>query len=256
MSEKQFVGCIIQARMGSSRFPGKVLKQVYDKKTVLDCVIEQLRFSHKIDLIIVAISDLEKDDILEKFLIENKISYFRGSESDVLDRYYQCAIKYSLSIVVRIPSDKPLIDPYFVDKIIEKFQENHFDYVTTFNPPTFPRGSEVEVFSIKSLIDVWKNAKLPSEREHVTPYFYTKNKFSIFNCSNHKNLSNIRYAVDRYEDLLLVKEIFSKIKKRPIEMNDILELLDSEPLLLKINENVDHNEGYEKSLKEDKSKNH
>lgn len=251
MSKNQFVGCIIQARLGSSRLPKKVLKKIYDEKTVLDCIIDQLSFSRTIDSIVVAIGDTKNDDPLEKYLIEKEINYFRGSESDVLDRYYQCAKKYSFPIIVRIPGDKPLIDPFFVDKIIKKFEKNNFDYMTTFNPPTFPRGSEVEVFSIESLTNAWKNAKLPSEREHVTPYLYTQNKFQIYNYSNSKNLSDIRYAVDRYEDLILVKKIFSKIKKRPIEMSDILELFLHEPLLLEINKNVDPNEGYDKSLKED-----
>lgn len=255
MSKKELVGCIIQARLSSTRLPGKVLKKVYDEKTVLDCVIDQLSFSQNIDSIVVAISDTKNDDLLETHLIKKNINYFRGNELDVLDRFYQCAKINSFPIIVRIPADKPLIDPFFVDMIIKKFKEKNFDYMTTFNPPTFPRGSEVEIFSIESLFTAWKNAKLPSEREHVTPYFYTQNKFKIFNYSNSKDLSDIRYAVDRYEDLMLVRKIFTNIKKRPIEMSDILELLSKDQALLEINKNVNHNEGYEKSLKEDQKLN-
>ena len=189
--------------------------------------------------------NLEPMDPKKKFL------YYCGNEHDVLDRYYQCAKEYSFATIVRIPADNPIIDPFFVDKIIQKFLRNDFDYVSTFHPPSFPRGSEVEIFNFSSLENAWKNASLPSEREHVTPYLYTTKKFKIMNYANSDDQSDIRYAVDRYEDLLLVKKIFSKIQKRPILMQDILQLFEREASFLEINKNVDHDEGYKKSLKED-----
>ena len=252
MEKKNHVGCIIQARMGSSRLPGKVLEKIYEDKTVLDCLIEQLSHSKLITNIVVATSEKELDDPIEKLVQKKGINCFRGSELDVLDRYYQCAKIYSIPIILRIPADKPLIDPYFVDKIIEEFLKNDFDYISTFNPPSFPRGSEVEIFTFDSLENAWNNASLPSEREHVTPYLYTSEKFRISNYSNKEDVSHMRYAIDRYEDLILVKKIFQKIKKNPILMKDILQLLKDEPSLLEINKNVDHDEGYRKSLNEDK----
>ena len=249
--EKKPIGCIIQARMGSSRLPKKVMRKIHDDKTVLDCVLDQLSYSKLIDNLVVATTDKKIDESIEKHLEKKNVPCFRGNETDVLDRYYQCAKEYSFATIVRIPADKPIIDPFFVDKIIQKFLRNDFDYVSTFHPPSFPRGSEVEIFNFSSLENAWKNASLPSEREHVTPYLYTTKKFKITNCANSDDQSDIRYAVDRYEDLLLVKKIFSKIQKRPILMQDILQLFEREPSLLEINKNVDHDEGYKKSLKED-----
>ena len=252
MEKKNHVGCIIQARMGSSILPGKVLEKIFGDKTVLDCLIDQLSHSKLITNIVVATSENKLDDPIEKLAQKKGTNCFRGSELDVLDRYYQCARINSFPIIVRIPADKPLIDPFFVDKIIEEFLKNDLDYISTFNPPSFPRGSEVEVFNFDSLENAWKNASLPSEREHVTPYLYTSEKFRITNYSNEEDISDVRYAVDRYEDLVLVKKIFGKIKKNPILMKDILTLFKDEPSLLEINKNVDHDEGYKKSLNEDK----
>ena len=253
--KKKSIGCIIQARMGSSRLPKKVLSLVYDDKTILDCVINQLSHSKLIEKHVVATTNQSLDDSIETLLEKKSITCFRGNENDVLDRYYQCAKKHHFEIIVRIPADKPIIDPFFVDKVIKKFLETDVDYISTFNPPTFPRGSEVEIFNFTSLENAWKNANLLSEREHVTPYLYNSKKFKIMNYSNNKNQSNIRYVVDRPEDLMLVKEIFSKIHNRPILMEDILELFNREKSLFEINKNVDHDEGYKKSLKEDSKTN-
>ena len=128
-----------------------------------------------------------------------------------------------------------------------------YDYITNFLPnPTFPSGTEVEVFSINALKKAWEKAKIPSEKEHVTPYFINhKDEFKISHTENSENLSHLRWAVDRIEDLKLVRKIASKIKKRPILMKDILELFTREPELVKINKNVNREEGSLKSLKED-----
>ena len=247
------IGCIVQARMGSTRLPGKVLKNVEENKTVLDFVIKQLKESKLIDKIVVATTDLEEDNKIMDYSKEIGIEYFRGDPKNVLKRHYECAKKFSMSTIVRIPSDKPLIDPTIVDQNIKFFNENSYDYVTNFlSKSTFPSGTEVEVFSYNALEIAYKNAMLPSEKEHVTPYFSNhENKFKIKHIENSENLSNLRYAVDRPEDLELVKIIISKIKKRPILVKDIVELFNSEPELIKLNQNVNKNEGDEKSLKED-----
>ena len=247
------IGCIVQARMGSTRLPGKVLKNVEENKTVLDFVIRQLEESKLIDKIVVATTDLEEDNKIMDYSKEIGIEYFRGDPKNVLKRHYECAKKFSMSTIVRIPSDKPLIDPTIVDQNIKFFNENSYDYVTNFlSKSTFPSGTEVEVFSYNALEIAYKNAMLPSEKEHVTPYFSNhENKFKIKHIENSENLSNLRYAVDRPEDLELVKIIISKIKKRPILVKDIVELFNSEPELIKLNQNVNKNEGDEKSLKED-----
>jgi spore coat polysaccharide biosynthesis protein SpsF len=246
------IGCIIQARMNSTRLPGKVMMNVDDSNPLLYYVISQLHNSKFIEKMVIATTTNTDDDIIFNYTKNQNVDCFRGNEIDVLDRYYQCAKKYSFSTIVRIPSDKPLIDPFIVDKMIDIFNSNAFDYVTNFLPPTFPSGTEVEIFSFQALEIAWKKAKLPSEREHVTPYFYNnKNKFKIFNYKNKTNLSNIRYAVDRDEDLKLVKLLISRIKKRPILLKDILNQFKINPTLIDINKDVNYYEGYEKSQNED-----
>jgi len=247
------IGCIIQARIGSSRLPGKTMLKIDGQNPLLYYVIKQIQFSKLIDKIVVATTELPEDDIIFNFVKSLGIECFRGSEKDVLDRHYQCAKKYSFSIIVRIPSDKPLIDPQIIDLVIDKFKQNSFDYVTNFLPYTFPYGTEVEVLSYTALEKTWNKAQLPSEREHVTQYIYThKEEFQIFNVENSENLSVYRWEVDRKDDLKLVKLIVSKIRKQPILMKDILDLFSREPDLIKINKDHVHDEGYRKSLKEDK----
>ena len=247
------IGCIIQARMGSTRLPGKVMMNVEDQKPVLYFVIKQLQECKLIDKIIVATTTNEEDEEIVNYIKNLGIDCFRGNPKDVLDRYYQCAKEYSISSVVRIPSDKPLIDPEIVDKVISMFENNSYDYITNFLPnPTFPSGTEVEIFSINALKKAWENAKLPSEKEHVTPYFSNhQDEFKITHIKNSENLSHLRWAVDKMEDLKLVRKIVSKIKKRPILMKNIVDLFSKEPELTEINRNVNRKEGDTKSLKED-----
>ena len=246
------IGCIIQARMGSSRLPGKVMEKIDQNNTVLSYVIRQLKHSKFLDDIIVATTSLKRDKVIVDFLESEGIKYFCGDEENVLDRYYQCAKKFSMSEIVRIPSDKPLIDPDIVDKCIQIFLSKKYDYVTTFLEPSFPYGTEVEIFSFDALEKTWKNAKLPSEHENVTPYIYNnRDKFQIYNVKNSIDLSHLRWVVDRAEDLELVRQLVSKIDKEPILMQDILEVFKSEPKLIEINSNVKHDEGYKKSLKKD-----
>ena len=247
------IGCIIQARMGSTRLPGKVMMDVEDQKPVLYFVIKQLQECKLIDKIIIATTTNDEDSQIVNYSKNLGIDYFRGSAKDVLDRYYQCAKEYSISTIVRIPSDKPLIDPEVVDNVISVFNNNSYDYVTNFlSNPTFPSGEEVEVFSMNGLKKVWKEAILPSEREHVTSYFSNhEDKFEITHVENSENLSHLRCAIDRIEDLELVRLIVSKIKKRPILMKDIVALFHKEPKLIEINKNINRKEGDIKSLKED-----
>ena len=246
------VGCIVQARMGSSRLLGKVMMDVEKDKPVLYYVINQLRYCKLINKLVVATTTLAEDEKIVKYCNDLGADSYRGSAQNVLDRYYQCAKKFSISTIVRIPSDKPLIDPEIVDSIIDKFRVKSYDYVINFLPSTFPSGTEVEVFSFEALETAWKNAELPSEKEHVTSYFSNhQEKFKIFNVTLPEDLSRYRWAVDRMEDLTLVRNVASRIKKRPILMKDIIELFKKEPQLVDINKNVNREEGDIKSLKED-----
>ena len=237
--------------MGSSRLPGKVLKSVTNTTSVLQFQLEQLSFSKSIEKIVIATTTLDEDIPIVTFCRENNIECFRGEPKNVLDRYYQCAKKYNFTTIVRIPSDKPLIDPEIVDDIVRHYHT--YDYITNFLTSSYPSGTEVELLSFNILKTVWEKAELPSELEHVTRYIHThQNEFNILNIEYPNDLSHLGWAVDRIEDLDLVRKIVLKIKKRPILLKDILKLFDKETHLPEINKNVDRNEGNIKSLKEDK----
>ena len=245
------INCIIQARMDSQRLPGKVLLDLTDGKKSIEFLIKQLETSN-LEQKIVAIPDDDSDNILFDFLNNLKILCYRGSKLDVLDRYYNCAKKFSLKHIMRITGDNPLIDPKIVNNAIKQYCDSNCDYLTNSIDRTFPNGTEVEIFSFNALEIAWKNAKKKSEREHVTPYFYNNpEKFNIHYFKQQKNQSKFRYTIDRKEDYDLVVEILSRIKKRPIKTGDIIELLTKNPELLKLNSHIISNEGYIKSINED-----
>ena len=239
--------------MGSTRFPGKVMVELNDNHNVLDYVINQLRFSKSIKNLIIATTFLEEDDIIVEYAKKNNLEYFRGEPLDVLDRYYQCAKKFSLETIVRMTSDSPFLDPLIVDKTVNKFQEGDFDFVSNNLIRTFPIGIDTEVFSFKTLEQAWREAKLPSEREHVTPFMKKNNKiFKIYNLENSEKIPIYRLTIDRREDLEFLKKIAANIKKKPILMNDVYQLFVQKPAILELyNDKMNLTEGYNKSLKED-----
>ena len=240
------VGIIVQARTGSSRLPAKVMMKADDKSLMIDYVINQLKHSKLHDGIVIATTNLQRDDVIFNHVSNQNISCFRGDEKNVLERHYQCAKKYAFSTIVRIPSDKPLIDPTIVDSVIEKFSSNKFDYVANFGVikknnelvvnSTYPSGTEVEMFSFEALETAWKNAITSEEREHVTPHIYLHpEKFKIHTMNLLKDFSDFRWALDYENDMKLIREIISRIKNRPILMNDIISLLENNPKLKEIN---------------------
>ena len=247
------IGCIIQARMGSTRLPGKVMMPADKDNPMLFSVIKQIEKSKLIEKIVVATTELDEDHVIEKFLDKLDITCFRGNSEDVLDRYYNCAQKFSFSTIVRITGDCPLNDYNVIDKTIKGFLDQEYDYMSNSRPVTYPYGISVEVFSFNALKKAWKEAKKPSEREHVTPYFYNHpEKFHIGNIKYKKNISKIRIMVDHKEDLVLVREVFKNIQKRPILLEDIIEYFKDNEELIKINQNFLPNEGFLKSLNKDK----
>ena len=238
--------------MGASRLPNKVLMKVNGEQTVLEHVIKQLSFCKSISKIIVATTNLKQDDVIEELVKKLEIDVFRGDSSDVLDRYYQCAKKFNLDNIVRITSDCPLIDPEIVDKVIRKYEIEKFDYVTNTLIRTFPIGLDAEIFSFDVLEKTWKNAILPSEREHVTPFIRNKKMdFSVGNIEHEEDLSKIRVGLDRKEDYELIKIIVNEFEKRPILLQDIIKLFENKPELMRINEDIQHDEGMKKSLELD-----
>jgi spore coat polysaccharide biosynthesis protein SpsF len=245
------IGCIIQARVNSTRFPKKILQNLDGKKCVLDYVINQVKNSKKIDQIIIATTSLKDDDIVIDISEKNDCQVFRGDEDDVLDRYFQCARKFELDAIVRITSDCPLIDPQIIDQVIGEFESGSFDYVTNTFPRTFPKGLDVEIFSRETLDKMWKNAELPSEREHVTQFIFNSKEFRIGNVNNDSNLSNMRWTLDEREDLEFLVSIIKRIKNEPVLKNDVLEILSKEPSLLKVNSEIDPDYGIKKSREKD-----
>ena len=247
------IGCIVQARLGSKRFPKKILQTLESNNTILDYVIFQLKASKYLKKIILATTDQNQDNLLQDIANDQKLELFRGNENDVLDRYYNCAKKFSLDIIIRVTSDCPFIDPKIIDQGIEIFCSNDYDVLTTNQPYTFPDGLGFEIFSFKALKKNAENAKLYSEREHVTPFFYNNlQDFKIFNYENKKKLSHYRCTIDYPEDLILLRELAKRIKNRPILLNDIIVEYQKDPKLIEINGTHKPLEGYKKSLAEDK----
>ena len=239
--------------MGSTRLPGKVLMKLDKKHTVLDYLINQLKHSKLLGKIIIATTNLEEDNAIVNFAKKNEIEYFRGESDDVLDRFYQCAKNFSSDNILRITSDNPLVDPTVIDDLIINYQKSSCDYASTNLARTYPFGIDAEIFSFNTLEKTWKNAILPSEREHVSSYMKKNSKiFKQFNLRNKIKVPLVRLTIDREVDLELFRIVISKITDRPILMNNILELYNNEPKLFEINSRMDPLEGYNKSLKYDK----
>lgn len=247
---------IIQARMGSTRLPGKVMMDLCGSP-VIEHVVNRLSKSELIDEIIIATSIDSNNKPLIDFCIKNDISYFVGSEDDVLDRYYQTAKENNLNdndIVIRITSDCPLIDPIIVDKVIREHISKNNDYTTNVLECTYPDGLDCEVFNFNILKETWNDANLSSQREHVTLYIRDNpDKFKLGNVKNDEDFSDLRWTLDEKEDFVFINEIYKNLYNENsfFTMNDIVNLLDEKPELLEINSKFARNEGLIKSLKED-----
>jgi spore coat polysaccharide biosynthesis protein SpsF len=249
---------IIQARMSSTRLPGKMLTSIMGKP-LIQYVIDRIFKSKRIDNFILATTNNPQDRVLIQFAKKNSLDFFTGDENDVLDRFYQAAKRFSIKIIVRITPDDPFKDPEIIDKAVEIFLngQDRIDYVTNILPPTYPIGLDIEVFTFEALQKAWNEAKKPSEREHVTPYIWNHPEiFQIENFGLEKNLSYLRWTLDDYRDLQFTQEIYQRLypKKKIFLMNDILKLLNQHPSLVKINERNTKYEGYIKSLRKDKLK--
>ena len=245
---------IIQARVDSTRLPRKILLDLAGK-TVLERVIERVQKSKYIDGIIVATTSLSQDLEIVQLCERIKISVYQGSETDVLDRFYQAAKKYGVKNIVRITSDCPLIDAHIIDQVILLYQKSKADYTANIMEETYPDGEDAEIFSYISLEYAWKHAKLSSEREHVTSFIRRNPQlFTLQNLSNKENLSSMRWTLDEKKDYKFLKRVFELLYKNKeyFDMDDILALLKKNSNLQKINANVIRNEGYLKSLRQDK----
>jgi len=205
------ITCIIQARLGSKRFPGKVLKTVLNK-SIIELVVDRVRLSKKINQIVVAIPNTKVDDKLFYYLKKRNIKIFRGSEKNVLKRFYEAAKIYNSKIIVRITSDCPLVDPKIIDSMIKLLIDKKKDYVSNASPPSFPDGLDVEVFNFKSLRKAYFSTKDKYDLEHVTPFFRKSGKFNTYNYASEQDYSNFRVTLDEKKDLDLIRNIYSFYK--------------------------------------------
>jgi len=247
---------VIQARVGATRLPGKVLKKI-EGKTVLEHVINRAQVARKIDNIVVATTVKKEDLKIVQLCAKLGISVFCGSENDVLDRYYQAARLFKANHIVRITSDCPLIDPLIIDKVIGLYFKKEADYATNTMPETYPDGLDTEVISFKTLKIVWENSRLFSEREHVTPYIRKNpNIFKIVNLKCEYNLNDKRWTLDEPEDFEFIKIIYKNLYSEDslFGMKKIIDFLKNHPEIEELNNNLIRNEGYLKSLKKDKIK--
>jgi spore coat polysaccharide biosynthesis protein SpsF len=238
--EKAMKTCaIVQARMGSSRLPGKVLMDL-GGETVLARVINRLRRCAFLDHIVIATTNTSADDAIVGECGRLVVDSFRGSEQDVLDRYYQAARVCRAEVVVRITSDCPLIDPELVDETISVFHEGRADYASNTIVQTYPRGLDTEVFSRAALERAWAEARKSYEREHVTPYFYQHPQlFRIASVRGKTDESHFRWTLDTPEDLQLIRTIYSRFNNQhTFGWQQAVALMEREPELGELNSHI------------------
>lgn len=234
---------IIQARMGSTRLSGKVMKEL-SGKTVLEHVIERVKLAQSIDDIVIATTVHDRDDVIEKEALRVGAKVFRGSEEDVLSRYYLAAKEYGADIIVRITSDCPLIDPKVIDQVVNHFTSHAYDIVSNASNDvsgrTYPRGLDTEVFTFATLYAAYQNATEKHQREHVTPYIYenTENKYFY---KNNKDYSKYRWTLDTEEDWQLISQIYEYLYKGTHDFffEDIVRVMEKHPELYKINKDIE-----------------
>src|SRR5579871_6207844 len=235
--------------MGSFRLPGKTIADVAGRPLLLH-VVERVQSARRVDKVVVATTDRSSDDPIAALCQIEGVHCFRGSEDDVLDRFYKTAQTSAADIVVRITADCPLIDPAVIDKVIFRFQAGDCDYVSNTLRYTYPDGLDAEVFSFSALERAWREAKKPSEREHVTPYLRT-GKFRVANVESESPvpLGKHRWTVDYPADLEFVRRIYEACSgNKHFGYHDIFHLLRKRPELATMQAEAVTNEGYYKSL--------
>tara|TARA_Y100000741_G_scaffold345321_1_gene310651 strand:- start:142 stop:933 length:792 start_codon:yes stop_codon:yes gene_type:complete len=247
------IGCIIQARVLSTRLPGKILLNGFDKPLLLH-TIERLKKSKKINKIVVATTKLKIDNIIFNLCKKNNISVFRGHPTNLLNRYYYCAKKFNFKSIVRITSDCPLMDTNIVDIMIKKFNKDNIDYLSNNHPPTFPDGFDIEIFSYESLENAFFFAKKDFQQEHVTPFIWDQpKKFSIKNYyyKEKKNLHNrYRLTLDYVEDYFVINQIYNALylKNKYFTLKQILNYIRKNPQIM-LNKHLIKVNWYKKHLK-------
>jgi glutamate-1-semialdehyde 2,1-aminomutase/spore coat polysaccharide biosynthesis protein SpsF len=239
---------IVQARMASTRLPGKVLADLAGRP-MLARVVERVRWAASVERVVVATSTSPADDAVARFCAHSGVACFRGAEHDVLDRFCQAARAHEADTVVRITADCPLLDPEVIDRVVGALRRDDADYASNVNPPTYPDGLDVEAFTFAALARAWEQARTPAEREHVTPYLRHSGRFRTSNVSHHTDLSRHRWTVDEPADLEFVRAVYERFNgSAAFGLEDVLAYLASEPGLAGAEGRFIANEGYYRSL--------
>jgi spore coat polysaccharide biosynthesis protein SpsF len=230
---------LIQARLGSSRYPQKILKKI-DSRSVIEYMIDQILKIFPKNKIIINTTNSKKEILLLNEIKKKKINFFRGSELNVLSRYVNCAKKFKVKNIIHVTSDCPLVDINLILKMKKIFLKNNLDYLANTYPPyksTFPDGTDIEIYKYKSLIKLQKLTNLQEDKEHVTNFFWkNKNIFKTMILKNSKNLSNYKYSIDYKNEITLVKKIIKIMKKKKIKSNfkNIVKIIESDDNLKRI----------------------
>ena len=246
------VTAIIQARMGSSRLPGKVMLPLGGRPALYHVVSRACRAS-RLEEVVVATTILAQDDAIEKWCADAGVLCFRGDAEDVLRRYYMAARTHSADPVVRLTADCPLLDPDVIDTVVAAYDPEECDYLTNAMPPTYPNGVELEVFSFEALACAHRMARRPSEREHVTSFFLNNPEFfRLRNIAREDDLSAHRWTLDEPRDHEFLDRILTLLGEREGRLHEVIALLRQHPELSGINDSIARDEGYAKSLREDR----
>ena len=239
------VVCLVQARVGSTRLPGKILKEICGK-TILHHEIDRLKKCKEIDEIVIATTDKEDDDKIVNEAKKLSVKYFRGSENDVLSRFYYAAKENNADIIVRVTSDCPCIDFEILDKMLiyfkDKYKEKQVEYLSNTIKRTYPRGYDIEIFTFSALEKSYINAEKEYEREHVTPYIYDKtNNFLKLSFENKDDYSEYRVTLDTIEDFIVIKNIFENLyyKNPYFKLNDVVQYLNNNLHIVDINKHIE-----------------
>jgi spore coat polysaccharide biosynthesis protein SpsF len=251
--ERIDVLAIVQARASSSRLPAKVLRPILGRP-MLSLQLERLRRCRLVDKLLVATSEDPSDQPIANLCAAESVSCFRGSLDDVLDRFYQAAKPFLPRQVVRLTGDCPLADPELIDRVIEFDLQGGFDFVSNAIEPTFPDGLDAAVFRFQLLEQAWREAQLPSEREHLTLFMrHRPERYKIGSYKGSPDRSYMRWTVDEPADFAFVSAIYERLypKKPDFGSQDIYRLLDEEPELLRLNGGIERNEGLQRSLQQD-----
>ena len=237
------IAAIVQARMGSSRLPGKVMKSIQDMP-MIEILIKRLSKSKLVHQIIVATSKNDENTLLVNHLESMNIECEIGSEEDVLSRYYNAAKRNQVDVIVRITGDCPLVDANLVDRCIKEFIDKDVSYISNVSPCTFPDGLDVEVFSFESLEDAYLNNTLSTEKEHVTPYIINSDNYKKSNIKHSKDLSQSRWTVDEMLDFEVIKEVFDYFSPNIyFSWEEVVKLETENPDIFSKNKNINRNDG-------------